>query len=142
MAVIHPSIFQVMKRFPDRRQGIASCKQETSMKTICLYIVLASSLASMLFINSGCMPYATPGERGAVHGAAMGAVAGQAIGRNTKSTLIGAGAGALGGAVINNERARRKGCGYYDLLIFSSNIIREDNNALFSSRTINASDAP
>ena len=79
------------------------------MKTICLYIVLASSLVSMLFINVGCMPYATPGERGAVGGAAAGALAGQAIGRNTKSTLIGAGVGALGGAVINNERARRRG---------------------------------
>ncbi len=79
------------------------------MKTICLYIVLASSLLSMLFMNAGCMPYATPGERGAMSGAAVGAVAGQALGRNTKSTLIGAGAGALGGAVINNERARRRG---------------------------------
>lgn len=79
------------------------------MKTICMYTALLSLLASMLFMNTGCMPYATPAERGAVSGAAMGAIAGQAIGRNTKSTLIGAGAGALGGAVINNERARRRG---------------------------------
>jgi len=63
----------------------------------------------MLFINAGCMPYATSGERGAVGGAAAGALVGQAIGRNTSSTLIGAGVGALGGAVINNERARRRG---------------------------------
>ena len=79
------------------------------MKTICLYIVMAGSLVSMLFINAGCMPYATSGERGAVGGAAAGALVGQAIGRNTSSTLIGAGVGALGGAVINNERARRRG---------------------------------
>ena len=79
------------------------------MKTICMYILLVSSLLSMLLMSGGCMPYATPGERGAVSGAAVGAIAGQAIGRNTKSTLIGAGAGALGGAVINNERARRRG---------------------------------
>jgi uncharacterized protein YcfJ len=37
---------------------------------------------------------------GALIGAGAGALAGQAIGRNTKSTVIGAGAGALLGAVV------------------------------------------
>jgi hypothetical protein len=41
-------------------------------------------------------------EKGAVIGAIGGALAGQAIGRNTTGTLIGAGAGALVGAVTGN----------------------------------------
>ncbi|WP_217909446.1 YMGG-like glycine zipper-containing protein [Desulfosediminicola flagellatus] len=82
------------------------------MKIICSQILLASLLVSMLFMGVGCSPYATPAQHGAVRGGAVGAVAGQAIGRDTKSTLIGAGAGALGGALLNDERARRRGYGY------------------------------
>ena len=48
-------------------------------------------------------------------GGAVGAVAGQIIGGDTEATLIGAGAGALGGALLNDtmksgqERARQDG---------------------------------
>ena len=41
-------------------------------------------------------------QRGAAIGAGMGAVAGQAIGRNTEATLLGAGIGTLLGAIIGN----------------------------------------
>jgi hypothetical protein len=41
-------------------------------------------------------------QRGAAIGAGIGALAGQAIGRNTEATLIGAGVGTLLGAVFGN----------------------------------------
>ncbi|MGD9136211.1 MAG: glycine zipper domain-containing protein [Desulfobacterales bacterium] len=41
-------------------------------------------------------------QRGAAIGAGVGALAGQAIGRNTNSTLIGAGVGTLLGAIVGN----------------------------------------
>jgi outer membrane lipoprotein SlyB len=41
-------------------------------------------------------------QKGAVIGAGVGALAGQAIGRNTEGTLIGAGVGTLLGAIIGN----------------------------------------
>ena len=41
-------------------------------------------------------------QRGAAIGAGVGALAGQAIGRDTKSTLIGAGVGTLLGAILGN----------------------------------------
>ena len=41
-------------------------------------------------------------QRGAAIGAGVGAVAGQAIGRNTEATLLGAGIGTLLGAIIGN----------------------------------------
>ena len=58
-------------------------------------------LACIAYFSHGCA--STPAQRGAVGGAAAGAVAGQIIGRDTKSTLIGAGAGALGGALLNDS---------------------------------------
>ncbi len=77
------------------------------MKKICLSCSVVVLLGSLLMLNGGCSTYPSAAEVGAARGAAVGAIAGQAIGRNTKSTLIGVGAGALGGAVLNNERARR-----------------------------------
>jgi hypothetical protein len=47
-------------------------------------------------------------QRGAVGGAAAGAVAGQLIGGNTKYTLVGAGVGALGGALLNDHADRKQ----------------------------------
>lgn len=41
-------------------------------------------------------------QRGAAIGAGFGALAGQLVGRNTKSTLIGAGVGTLVGAIVGN----------------------------------------
>ncbi|MBC8201966.1 MAG: glycine zipper 2TM domain-containing protein [Planctomycetes bacterium] len=54
----------------------------------------------VIFAMTGC----TKTEEGAVLGAGIGALAGQAIGGDTGATLIGAGAGALlGGAVGNSQ---------------------------------------
>ena len=41
-------------------------------------------------------------QRGAAVGAGLGAIAGQAIGKNTKSTLLGAGIGTLLGSIMGN----------------------------------------
>ncbi len=57
-------------------------------------------LISIAVLSAGCAT--TPVQRGAVGGGAAGAAAGQLIGKNTKSTMIGAGVGALGGALFND----------------------------------------
>jgi len=79
------------------------------MKRICVNCLLAILLAYAMLFNAGCSTYATPAEVGAARGAAAGALVGQAIGRDTKSTMIGVGVGAVGGAVLNDQRARRRG---------------------------------
>jgi hypothetical protein len=63
-------------------------------------------LIALTFLLGGCANM-TPTQKGAVGGAAVGAVAGQLIGGNTKATLIGAGAGALGGALLNDARHKK-----------------------------------
>ena len=70
------------------------------MKRKFLLIALAG-LISLSLLFGGCAGM-SPTQKGAAGGAAAGAVAGQLIGGNTKSTLIGAGVGALGGALLND----------------------------------------
>ena len=76
------------------------------MGACCFVMVLFTWL---LLLTSGCSTYPTAAEVGAARGAAVGAIAGQAIGRDTKSTMIGVGIGAVGGAVLNDQRARTRG---------------------------------
>lgn len=68
------------------------------MKTIAITIIT-------LLLLSGCT---TPSQRGAIGGSAMGAAAGQIIGGDTEATLIGAGLGALGGALANDYIDQQK----------------------------------
>ena len=70
---------------------------KNTITTITLFLLFT---IPMLF--GGCADM-TAAQKGAVGGGAAGAVAGQLIGGNTKATLIGAGVGALGGALINDE---------------------------------------
>ncbi|MGL4357165.1 MULTISPECIES: glycine zipper family protein [unclassified Cetobacterium] len=65
-------------------------------------------LSVLISILVGCSAsYNTPYvRRNAVGGAAVGAIAGQLIGRDTTSTLIGAGIGALAGSAIGHERQK------------------------------------
>ncbi len=83
--------------------------KECDMNRICTSFLLVVLLASLSLLNVSCSTYPNAAEVGGARGAAAGAIAGQAIGRNTKSTLIGAGVGAVGGAVLNDSRARRRG---------------------------------
>ena len=75
-------------------------KRRGLVLTLCVLIAFA-----VLF--GGCANM-TAAQKGAVGGAAAGAVAGQLIGGNTKATLIGAGVGALGGALLNDELKKDK----------------------------------
>ena len=79
------------------------------MKKMFTSCVVAVLLAYVMLLNAGCSTYPSAAEVGAARGAAAGAIAGQAIGRDTKSTLIGVGVGAVGGAVLNDQRARNRG---------------------------------
>ncbi len=65
---------------------------------------LSCALAVLL---TGCAT-ATPEQRGAGTGAVIGAVAGQILGRDTQSTVIGAGLGALGGYVWSKSMEDKK----------------------------------
>jgi uncharacterized protein YcfJ len=70
-------------------------------KNIALPVLLIAT--SILFSCATAPPpqrYNT--QRGAAIGAGVGALAGQAIGRNTEATLIGAGVGTLLGAIFGN----------------------------------------
>lgn len=79
------------------------------MKKICAGCLMALLLAYGMLLNAGCSTYPSAAEVGAARGAAAGAIVGQAIGRDTKSTLIGVGVGAVGGAMLNEGRARQRG---------------------------------
>lgn len=70
------------------------------MKTkIVIGILLALSL-----MGCGATRYE---QRGALGGAAVGALAGQLIGGDTTATLVGAGIGALAGGAIAHNRQQR-----------------------------------
>lgn len=62
----------------------------------------AAVLIIALAVLVGCASEGYNTQKGAAIGAAGGALAGQMIGRDTASTLIGAGAGALIGAIGGN----------------------------------------
>ncbi|MBW1849903.1 MAG: glycine zipper 2TM domain-containing protein [Deltaproteobacteria bacterium] len=72
------------------------------MKKIILTVIMISMLVA------GCAStgrYNT--QKGAAIGAGIGAIAGQAIGRDTESTLIGTGVGALLGTIVGNYEDQR-----------------------------------
>ena len=70
-------------------------------------IAVLCLLISIPILFGGCANM-TPAQTGAVGGAAVGAIGGQLIGGTTSSTLIGAGAGALGGALLNDQLQKDK----------------------------------
>lgn len=63
-----------------------------------IFSILGILLACFIFISC-----ATKGQTGGIGGAAAGALLGQAIGKDTTSTIIGAAAGGLLGYIIGNE---------------------------------------
>ena len=75
------------------------------MKRVTGSVLVVLMLSAVLLVG-GC---ATKAQTGAGVGAGAGALAGQAIGGDTKSTLIGAGAGAIGGYMIGNEMDKADG---------------------------------
>ena len=74
--------------------------KEEEMKFVSLFMVglmmvMMSSCAEMNGMNKG--------QKGAIGGAAGGALLGQAIGRNTEATIIGAAVGTVLGYIVGNE---------------------------------------
>ncbi len=59
-------------------------------------------LTSAGLLGTGCAGMSN-GSNGALFGSAIGALAGQALGHDTKSTLIGTGIGAAVGYGVGNE---------------------------------------
>lgn len=72
------------------------------------YFIVLSLIALLVTSISACAP--TKAGRGGMGGAAAGAIAGQAIGRDTEATLLGAAIGGIAGYIIGNEmdKADRK----------------------------------
>jgi len=66
------------------------------------YRNLTLALISISLMN-GCVDTQSQTQKGALIGGASGALLGQAIGGDTKSTLIGTAIGAAGGALIGNQ---------------------------------------
>jgi len=70
-----------------------------------LIILLAVSISLGGLFVAGCESDA---QTGALIGTAAGAAIGQAVGRDTESTLIGAGIGAAGGYIIGDQQDKKK----------------------------------
>lgn len=68
---------------------------------------LGLALCALALALTGCAT-ATPEQKSAGTGALIGAVAGQILGRDTRSTAIGAGLGALGGYVWSRNMEEKK----------------------------------
>ena len=84
-------------------------KRETIV--ICTNSVVAICICALAFSSGGCQ---TRAQTGTAMGAGIGALAGQAIGRNTQATLIGTAIGAGVGYIIGNEQDK-KAAKEYDL---------------------------
>lgn len=72
------------------------------MKKLFVLILIVTTLLTLSACTSMNRRQQTAGS-GAIVGAGLGAVLGQAIGRNTEGTLLGAGAGAALGGIVGNE---------------------------------------
>jgi outer membrane lipoprotein SlyB len=66
-------------------------------------LVVRSVLAACLIGTAAALGGCNDAQAGALLGAGVGALAGQAIGHDTKSTVIGTAVGAGAGYVIGNE---------------------------------------
>jgi len=78
------------------------------MGTKWFVIYISTAACVVLLPAAGCENDA---QTGALVGTGIGALAGQAIGRDTEGTLIGAAVGGGAGYVIGNERDKKKAAG-------------------------------
>lgn len=70
-------------------------------------IILAALIAGLGVAGCASAP-GSPTQQGAVTGAAVGAITGQAIGEDTEGTLLGAAVGAAAGALIGEQVENRR----------------------------------
>ncbi len=66
------------------------------------------ALAAILLAGAGLLSGCNDAQAGALLGAGLGALAGQAIGHDTEATLIGAAIGTGAGYIIGNESDKAK----------------------------------
>jgi len=91
-----------MKRM-NRNQ--ANPKNRAGAKRFLLAAAAGLAIAGMGVFGTGCE---TDAQSGALIGAGIGALAGQAIGRDTTGTLIGTAIGAGAGYAVGNESDKSK----------------------------------
>lgn len=84
-------------------------KKKAIVRTSVVNCVLALCVCVSTALTSGCE---TRGQTGALAGAGIGALAGQAIGGSTSGTLIGAAVGAGAGYIIGNEQDKKAAKNY------------------------------
>jgi outer membrane lipoprotein SlyB len=72
-------------------------------------MIIAATLTALALAGCETSEQQQRAGTGALIGAGAGALAGQAIGRDTRSTVIGAGAGALLGAAVGTATTPRRG---------------------------------
>jgi outer membrane protein OmpA-like peptidoglycan-associated protein len=77
------------------------------MKSSHAFKAVGGLTCALVILITGCTT-ATPEQKAAGTGALIGAVAGQILGRDTQSTAIGAGLGALGGYVWSKNMEDKK----------------------------------
>ncbi len=76
-------------------------------------MILAATIALVSLIGAvGAQADHSRGINGLIIGAGSGAIAGQAIGRNTEATLIGTAVGGLLGYIVGNEIDKGRGYAY------------------------------
>ena len=63
---------------------------------------------AVVLVVAGLLPGCSDAQAGSLIGAGLGALAGQAIGGDTKATVIGTAVGAAGGYMIGNESDKSK----------------------------------
>jgi len=68
---------------------------------------ITAVIAAGLLLSACASPGMYNTQKGAAIGGGLGAIAGQAIGRNTEATLLGAGVGTLLGTVLGNYEDQR-----------------------------------
>ncbi len=91
-----------------------------------IYIVIAAVVVtSALIMSCGCKSDA---QTGALIGGAVGAGAGQAIGRNTESTLIGGAIGAGAGYLIGNQQDKKKAKSQEELNTVTVNVTNSNGS--------------
>ena len=94
-------------------------------------------LLSIVFL-SACAEPMTKTQKGALFGAVGGALAGQAIGRDTKGTLIGAAAGAAVGSGVGYYMDQQEAAARDALAsVEGVNIVRSGNDLLVTFRSDN-----
>jgi hypothetical protein len=80
-----------------------------STRSFVVRMMVVASMGGPALALGGC----NDAQAGALLGAGIGALAGQAIGRDTEATLIGTAVGAGAGYVVGNESDKAKSRAYH-----------------------------